>query len=148
MNKIEFLVIHYSASNFGDVKTIRKWHLERGWRDIGYNAVILNGHRKHGCKYNMIEDGMIEIGRGLDFDKYISSKEKGAHTLGYNHNSVGVCYIGAVLPTPAQENTISLFCKLWKVIIPEIKIIGHKEVNKTDCPGFDVQEWLEARKLK
>ena len=42
--KIKNIIIHCSVSDFGDAELIRSWHVdERGWRDIGYNGVILNG---------------------------------------------------------------------------------------------------------
>ena len=43
MRKIRKIIIHCSATQEGkdvSVETIRKWHLKRGWRDIGYHFVI------------------------------------------------------------------------------------------------------------
>jgi hypothetical protein len=145
--KIENIIIHHSYSSWGDVDVIRKWHLERGWRDVGYSVVVLNGHRKYKSKYNEKEDGMLEMGRGLDFDKYIDSKERGAHTLGYNTNSIGICFIAMEKPTKKQEETLIEFIKLWKKIIPDIKVKGHNETCSTECPGFDVQKWLKEKNL-
>ena len=52
---------------------IRRWHLERGWAEIGYHFVI----RK---------SGDLEIGRSLEY--------QGAHCLGINDQSIGVCCSG------------------------------------------------------
>jgi hypothetical protein len=45
-------IIHCSASTQGDVAEIRRWHLARGWNDIGYHFVIR-------------PDGEVEVGRML-----------------------------------------------------------------------------------
>lgn len=147
MKKIKYLVIHYSASSFGDVKEIRKWHLKRGWRDIGYNLVILNGFRKYRNDYNKNEDGLIEVGRGLNFDNIIDPDERGAHTLNYNSKSIGICYVGTKKPSERQLQSLSYICRLWKRIIPDIKIVGHNEFKKTSCPGFNVQHWLKKAQI-
>lgn len=144
---IKNIIIHHSDSSWGDVKVIREWHLARNWRDIGYNVVILNGKRKYKCKYKEGEDGLLELGRGLNFDNVIDSKERGAHALGYNKNSIGICFISRGVPTKKQEETLINFIKLWKNINPKIKVKGHNEVNNTACPGFNVQDWLKENNL-
>ena len=147
MPKIEKIVIHHSASNWGSVGDIRKWHLDRGWRDIGYSVVILNGQIKPEIyidKYN----GRLEMGRGLNFDNTIDGAEIGAHTLGYNTKSIGVCMVGNGDFTGEQWKTLKMFIQLWQRIIPDVEIVGHREVGSTTCPGFDVQKWLIEEGLK
>ena len=97
--KTERIIVHCSNSTWGNAESIKKWHTDpkpkgNGWRDIGYNGVITNGHCKHNTEYNPKEDGMFQKGRSLDFDTYVDSDEKAAHCLGYNHNSIGICLIG------------------------------------------------------
>ena len=78
MRKIRKIIIHCSATQEGkdvSVETIRKWHLKRGWRDIGYHFVI-------GL------DGQVQEGRPIE--------QTGAHTKGHNFDSIGICYIGGV----------------------------------------------------
>ena len=73
---IKELIVHCSATPEGkdySVNTIRQWHLQRGFSDIGYHYVIYR-------------DGSIHTGR----DESII----GAHCTGHNANSIGVCYIG------------------------------------------------------
>ncbi len=47
MRDINKIILHCSATPEGrdvSVDTIRKWHLDRGWSDIGYHYVVgLNG---------------------------------------------------------------------------------------------------------
>jgi hypothetical protein len=146
MRPIENIIIHHSASIFGSVDIFRKWHKGRGWRDIGYNAVILNG-RISPDEFDESKDGVLEVGRGLDFDKYISSKEKGAHALGYNSNSIGICLVGDGVFSARQMDTLKHLLKVWRAVIPSVNIIGHRDVNSTSCPGFDVEKWLKQNKI-
>ena len=78
MRKIDKLIIHCTATPEGrevSVETIRKWHLGRGWRDIGYHFVI-------GL------DGEVHEGRPIE--------QTGAHTKGQNYDSIGIAYVGGV----------------------------------------------------
>ncbi len=142
MNKIEYIIIHHSDSTFGDVETIRRWHLEKGWRDIGYSGVILNGYRSK-TKYNDKNIGLFEIGRGMNLDDIIDSEEKGAHALGYNKKSLGICLIGKDKFYIKQFQTALFICALYSRINPEIKIIGHNECENTSktCPNFDMAKF-------
>lgn len=141
MREIEFLVFHCSDSTWGDVKEIRKWHLERGWRDIGYNGVVLNGHRDYNTSYNEEEDGLFEEGRSLDFSSYIEGEEIAAHVLGYNSRSIGICLIGKDKFTPKQFQVALSIARLFQGINPAIQIKGHYEMptaNGKSCPNFDM----------
>ena len=88
---IKELIVHCSATPEGkdySVDTIRQWHLQRGFSDIGYHYVIYR-------------DGSIHIGR----DESII----GAHCTGHNTNSIGVCYIGGCASdgkTPKDTRTL------------------------------------------
>lgn len=75
-SKTDFLVIHCSATpdeRSVTAETIREWHLDRGWDDIGYHFVIER-------------DGSIAEGRELE--------AIGAHCQGVNSVSIGICLIG------------------------------------------------------
>ena len=50
MRKINHIVVHCSATPEGkdySIDTIRKWHTDRGWRDIGYHAVVYRNGEVH-----------------------------------------------------------------------------------------------------
>lgn len=132
-NKPEFIIIHHSGTDQGDADTFRKFHIEkRGFIDIGYNYVINNGTTK--------PDGLIEKGR----DEHI----QGAHCLGYNNKSIGICLVGNFnnySPTAKQMESLLLLCRniMSRYKIPPEKVLGHNETgNLTDCPGklFDMDE--------
>lgn len=142
--QIERLVIHCSDSQFGNADLIRRWHRLGGWKDIGYNLVILNKLPESG-RLAPEQDGQIEIGRGLNFDSAISPEEIGAHTLGYNYNSIGVCLIGKSVFTDRQMDSLLTVVKLWRAIIPDIIVCGHRDLDlRKTCPNFDVSGWLKT----
>lgn len=131
--KINLAVIHCSdtfASMDIGVDTIRRWHLRRGWSDIGYSFVIKR-------------DGTIETGRPIN--------KPGAHAKGYNKNSIGICWVGGKAEdgspednrTPEQKEALHMLLAYWTFKVDELKIIGHNEVSSKDCPCFSVPEWLE-----
>lgn len=130
---IDKLIIHCSATrpkmDIG-VKEIRKWHVEdNGWADIGYHDVI----RRSG-----------NIERGRSYDKI------GAHTVGQNTSSIGVCLIGGIDDnlkpeanfTDKQWKVLAQYVRAFRAEYPRATIHGHREYAAKDCPSFDVQKWL------
>jgi N-acetyl-anhydromuramyl-L-alanine amidase AmpD len=115
-------IVHCSDSGFGDAKTIREWHLERGWNDIGYHYVIRR-------------DGEVEVGRTLEVI--------GAHCQGHNADSVGTCLVGIADFAPCQFEALKRIHAMLRQMFPGLKIYGHREFNpgKT-CPNFDVHRIL------
>lgn len=140
MRKIKRIIIHCSASDWGNVEAIRDWHVNgNGWSDIGYNAIITNGILKHGDEYDHEADGRLFEGRGLDLDCVIDSSESGAHTRGLNNESIGICMIGDKKFTLKQFTTLYHFCKMWQAIVPGIEIKGHYHFSTKTCPNFNVE---------
>ena len=132
------IVIHCSASKFGNAAMITKWHLDRGWTTIGYHYVILNGWLSS-RKYHQLYDGHLETGRPLDDDKDMERDEWGAHAAGHN-NSIGICLIGESGNfTPAQR--IRLFGLLMELKrqYRDIQVMQHSDldpINKPHCAGL------------
>ena len=134
------IIIHCSDSRGGDAVEIRKWHIERGWADIGYHYVITNGRRSPGGEvYDVGDDGIVEEGRSLSID--------GAHVYGHNQGSIGVCLIstGDGEFTPLQSLAlIRLLADLrLRFAIGHNQVFGHRDFDgdKT-CPGFNVYAFL------
>lgn len=148
--KIKNIIIHCSMSGFGDAAWIKNIHVnENGWRDNGYNGIILNGHRTKD-DFKKDEIGMFEIGRGLDLDQFVSSEERAAHALGYNKDSLGICMIGVDKFYSAQFKTALHFCFLFLRINPKIKIIGHYECERTNktCPNFPMGRFRQMLEMR
>ena len=125
---IRELIVHCSATPEGkdySVDTIRQWHLQRGFSDIGYHYIIYR-------------DGSIHIGR----DESII----GAHCTGHNTNSIGICYIGGCASdgktpkdtrTEAQKNSLLKLLSELKKKYPKAVIHSHKDYANKACPSFD-----------
>ncbi|MBI1362717.1 MAG: hypothetical protein GC134_01930 [Proteobacteria bacterium] len=124
MRPITHHIIHCSDSTFGDVKTIRGWHLQRGFHDVGYHFVIRT-------------DGEIEVGRLLT--------EVGAHVEGHNSTSIGTCLIGKTDFTGAQFKALRRLHESLADLFPGIATAPHNAFNphKT-CPNFNVAQALKG----
>ncbi|MBT9170627.1 MAG: hypothetical protein DDT18_00971 [Actinobacteria bacterium] len=139
------IILHCSDSEWGSAREIRKWHLARGWRDIGYHFIILNG-RVLSRLYLPALDGSVECGRMLNESLTVEADEVGSHALGYNNRSIGICLIGKTQFTSQQlSSLISLLKDLVKRYKIKVEnILGHyetksgREQGKT-CPNFDVR---------
>jgi N-acetyl-anhydromuramyl-L-alanine amidase AmpD len=136
MRDIHLIVIHCSATppsmNIGAAE-IRKWHIEKGWKDIGYHYVIR-------------QDGLIEKGR--------PDEQIGSHVKNHNSNSLGICLVGGVDSknkpqtnfTAAQFKSLSNLVRILMSEHPKAVVRGHNEYNAGKaCPSFDVQQWLKDR---
>jgi N-acetylmuramoyl-L-alanine amidase len=85
-------------------------------------------------------DGSIHQGRAED--------EIGAHCLGKNATSIGICYIGGLnaygkpkdTRTDKQKAALLTLLKKLKQKYPKAKVYGHRDFAKRDCPCFDVKE--------
>ena len=153
MAKIKYIVIHCSDSEWGSASVIREWHMKNGWKDIGYHFVILNGKlRPNASKWQTeltipFMDGNIEVGRYLDGDNLINGAEVGAHTLGYNENSIGICLIGVKNFTEKQFKSLEMLLKQLMVTYKVDKscIKGHYHFAKKSCPNFNVDKFVMER---
>lgn len=132
---IKEIVLHCAATQEGKdftVNDIRRWHLDRGFSDVGYHYVIYR-------------DGSLNLGRNINIS--------GAHVSGHNSNTIGICYIGGVdkngkakdTRTPEQRETllklVSDLLDIYKLTPDKVK--GHYEYPKVAkaCPSFDMNEF-------
>lgn len=124
------IIVHCSATPEGKdytVQDIRRWHKQQGWSDIGYHYVVYrNGH--------------VEPGRDVDIS--------GAHCVGHNAHSIGICYVGGMDSTnrnAKDTRTLSQKAALLSLLIdlkklyPGAKIYGHRDFAKKACPSFDAK---------
>lgn len=150
-SNIDAIVIHCSATREGqDVRAadIRKWHLERGFADIGYNFVI-------------DLDGTVEVGRPTSMDG-AHCNTKGTSGQSYNKHSIGVCYVGGLdkngnpkdTRTPAQKIALQNLVYNLMITYPIAEVIGHRDASPDlngdgkisknewikECPCFDVKQ--------
>ena len=148
MRKIDSVIIHCSATKAGmdfSVADINRWHRARGMDGIGYHYVVRL-------------DGTVEKGREVEV--------AGAHCLGWNGRSIGICYIGGLDTNgnPADTRTDEQK-KSMKGLVEELKlryrivtVMGHRDTSPDlngdgviepyeyvkACPCFDVREFMKS----
>lgn len=148
-NKWKNVIIHHSVSDFGCARWLRDVHINRGWRDIGYNLVIVNGRPYANWRVPFVPMiGAVEMGRPFDDQKWVSENEIGAHALGYNRNSLGVCLIHKTKFEIEQIESLYSVCKFINLHfkVPFGNFEGHyeKDSRKPHCPGFDMELFRKA----
>lgn len=141
---IKEIILHCSATPEGEdftVNDIKKWHLNRGFNDIGYHYVVYR-------------DGSVNKGRNINTN--------GAHTTNHNTNTIGICYIGGCpsrntkdwdkkgKDTRTEEQKKSLLklvsdlLKLYNLKPENVK--GHYEYASKSCPSFNMDEFRDELK--
>lgn len=144
---VRYIVIHCSATKASadiGAAEIDKWHTAKGWEGIGYHAVIRRS-------------GKLEAGRDLS--------RTGAHVVGHNHESVGVCLVGGLDNTgkpadnftPAQWETLAELVRDLSERFPFAAVVGHRDLSpdlngdgviqpwewSKACPCFDAVAWWQ-----
>ena len=128
------LIVHCSATPEGkdfSAEDIDRWHVQRGFRAIGYHYVIRL-------------DGEIETGRPED--------TVGSHCQVYNATSIGVCLIGGVDAndikkakntfTPQQMCSLDVLLNKLMDKYPRAILSGHRDLDdRKACPSFNVRQW-------
>lgn len=136
---IKEIIIHCSATPEGKdytVADIKKWHLARGFSDVGYHYVIY-------------KDGSVHTGRSIDIS--------GAHCTGHNSYSIGICYIGgcATNGSTSKDTRTEAQKKALVTLVKEMlntyhltidKVYGHYQFAPKDCPSFKIEPFrLECK---
>lgn len=127
--KIDAIIIHCTATEAGanfSAADVDRWHRAKGWKSIGYHYLVRL-------------DGTVERGRG--------EGQVGAHCLGRNATSIGVCYVGGLKGgKPCDTRTLSQRKSLRRLVaelagrFPHAKIHGHNEFANKDCPCFNAYD--------
>lgn len=128
MRKINEIIVHCAATPEGKnfkAADIDRWHRERKMKCIGYHYVV-------------DLDGTVEPGR--------PESEIGAHCLGHNQYSIGVCYVGGLAAdgktpkdtrTVVQKEALLALLKKLRAKYPKASIHGHRDFAAKACPSFD-----------
>lgn len=128
MRQINKIIVHCAATREDrdfTVEDITRWHKARGFATIGYHYVIYR-------------DGSIHEGRPLE--------QVGAHCVGQNKHSIGICYIGGCASdgktpkdtrTPEQKEAMLSLLRRLKAQFPNATIHGHRDFVAKACPSFD-----------
>lgn len=131
MRKIDEIIVHCTATPEGrphTAKDVDMWHRQRGFDGIGYHFLVRL-------------DGTVEPGRPLE--------KIGAHCLGHNAHSIGICYVGGLTKdgkspkdtrTPAQREALRGLVAYLRRLFPNITLHGHREFAAKACPSFDIAD--------
>ena len=130
MRYIDLIVVHCSATRSNQnfpVTALIRCHAER-FGFTGYHYYIT----RDGRMYQTRHENLV-----------------GAHAVGYNQHSIGVCYEGGLTPdgrpadtrTREQKAALHALLKSLKVDYPDAVILGHRDLPNVhkDCPCFDAK---------
>jgi N-acetylmuramoyl-L-alanine amidase len=137
VNKPEYIIVHHTggtdANPLADTSEhtrdmVDAYHKSKGWEMIGYHWFIE-------------KSGLRKAGRAENYH--------GAHTLGYNEKSIGICLAGnfdATLPTEEQINSLRLLLSdiRARYPIPIDKILPHRKFAVKTCYGNKLpDDWAQ-----
>lgn len=129
MRKITLIVLHCDGirpEQHNSVGSIDAYHRSKGWDGIGYHFWVAR-------------DGTVYPGRRLE--------RVGAHCVGHNKHSIGICYEGGLdaagvatdTRTPLQVKALRALVERMHARFPEAVIVGHHDLNPAKpCPCYDV----------
>lgn len=117
-NATDYIALHHAAAVTCSAVQVDQWHKNNGWSGIGYH-------------YFVRKDGTIYRGR--------PEWALGAHVSGMNNCSLGICAEGNYdiehsMPD-AQYNAILSLIDDIHIRYPAAKVVGHREIGASDCPG-------------
>jgi len=138
--KIEKIILHCSGASFGNAASIDHLHRNRAatpFNKIGYHWVICNGFINKE-EYDINVDGLLETGR--------ANMDQGAHCLGHNEDSIGICLVGESGDfSTHQYRSLSYIISSLQRQFPAAEIMMHSDLNpeKPHCPGIKPSELIK-----
>lgn len=132
LSKVDSIALHHMAHPTADIKTVEGWHIDQGWRALGYNFWV--GF-----------DGTIYEGRGFNLGAGVENQNGHIISIGFQGD-----YHSKNIPMPdAQFNAGVDIIKYVMSKVPTItKIGGHRDFMSTVCPGlfFPLEEMKTLKK--
>ncbi len=130
--KVDSIALHHMAHPTADVKTVEEWHINQGWRAIGYNFWV--GF-----------DGTVYEGRGFKLGAGVENQNGHIISIGFQ----GDYHSDDVKMPDAQFNAGVDIIKYVLENVPTVKTIGgHGDFMATACPGdyFPMEEFKMLKK--
>jgi len=128
------IVVHHSATPdnlvLRDFDAIRRYHMSKGWRNIGYHWVV---------EY---VNNVLQAIQGRQ------EWETGAHCIPRNHDSIGICVVGNFDVEKPSDKLYRFTADLCRRIMnrhPIELVSDHRRWDATACPGrnFDMSILLK-----
>lgn len=132
LSKVDSIALHHMAHPTADIKTVEKWHINQGWRAIGYNFWVAL-------------DGTVYEGRGFNLGAGVTNQNGHIISIGFQ----GDYHSSDIKMPDVQFNAGVDIIKYVIEKIPTIKNIGgHNNFMTTDCPGqyFPLKEMKTLKK--
>lgn len=146
MNVPKEIIVHHAASpRSSKASDVDNWHRER-WPGF-QSKQFTNSHGEGyhvGYHYVIESDGTVVQTRGHD--------EEGAHTIGMNKSSIGICLVGNFSierPTPEQERAFEKLARklLDKFNLRPADIVPHRKYARKECFGLKLSDDHFARMM-
>lgn len=132
---IRYIVVHCSATKSNQLYPpimMERDHRRRGFKSAGYHYYVRRTGRIIGMR---------------------SITTPGAHTLGYNRCSLGICYEGGLdeygqptdTRTPEQRSAMLRLLRRLLLYAPHARIVGHRDLSP-DLDGdgiIEPEEWIK-----
>lgn len=132
LSKVDSIALHHMAHPTADIKTVEGWHINQGWRALGYNFWV--GF-----------DGTVYEGRGFKLGAGVENQNGHIISIGFQ----GDYHSKETKMPDAQFNAGIDIIKYVMEKVPSVKKIGgHGEFMETACPGkyFPLEEMKTLEK--
>ena len=132
LSKVDSIALHHMAHPTADIKTVEGWHINQGWRALGYNFWV--GF-----------DGTVYEGRGFKLGAGVENQNGHIISIGFQ----GDYHSKETKMPDAQFNAGIDIIKYVMEKVPTARFIGgHREFMSTACPGdfFPAEEMKTLKK--
>lgn len=142
MNKPKFLIVHHTGGTDLNPKEDTSNHtfeVVNAWHKKLWNFKSSKGHYI-GYHYFIDKAGKLTNGR--------ADTDEGAHTIGKNNSSIGICLAGnfdVTMPTKEQIETLKILLrvKMTEYGIPLENIVPHRKFANKSCYGTKLSDdWV------
>lgn len=134
LSKVDSIALHHMAHPTADIKTVEGWHINQGWRALGYNFWV--GF-----------DGTVYEGRGFKLGAGVENQNGHIISIGFQ----GDYHSKETKMPDAQFNAGIDIIKYVMEKVPTARFLGgHREFMSTACPGkyFPLEEMKTLKKRK
>lgn len=132
LSKVDSIALHHMAHPAADIKTVEGWHINQGWRALGYNFWV--GF-----------DGTVYEGRGFKLGAGVENQNGHIISIGFQ----GDYHSKETKMPDAQFNAgIDIIKYVMEKVPSAKKIGGHCDFMATACPGkyFPLEEMKTLEK--
>lgn len=144
MRRVNKIIVHCSASDEpkdDDFERLDRFHSAPPSKMFNWGRYRVPGRNFYCCGYHYVitKDGTVHTGRPIH--------RMGAHCLGHNADSIGVCVTGDTVFSVDQFGALHrlLSALMAKYGLDKSKVYPHYYFNKLKtCPNFDLQIILEG----